>query len=73
MTVLLFSSLPYSLSDQQLRLDDIMNSLGDQSGFSEVKKKLQRLEKTAAITTPLAKVEKERINRKAGYDHTSGK
>ncbi|TPX70881.1 hypothetical protein SpCBS45565_g01475 [Spizellomyces sp. 'palustris'] len=64
-----------SSSRQKIGLEDLMGSLGDEAGFSTLKKQLAVLEKstskqTATIAAPLPKRIQDRYDRQAAYEES---
>ncbi|KAI8822566.1 Utp14 protein-domain-containing protein [Fimicolochytrium jonesii] len=59
---------------QKIRLEDLMSSLDDRTGFAALKKQLDQLDKakgkTTTVAAPLPKVVQDRYDRTAAYDRT---
>uniref|UniRef100_A0A1D1YGT4 Uncharacterized protein C57A7.06 n=1 Tax=Anthurium amnicola TaxID=1678845 RepID=A0A1D1YGT4_9ARAE len=57
--------------ETQISIQDLLDPLHGMSGYSSLRKKLQRMEnKSMAVQAPLPRVEREKLERKVAYDHS---
>ncbi|KAJ0977738.1 hypothetical protein J5N97_013212 [Dioscorea zingiberensis] len=67
-----FSSVQGDVNDGKISIQDLLDPLHGKPGYSNLRKRIDQLEKKPmAVHPPLPKVEREKLERKVAYKHSS--
>lgn len=69
---MIFSSVQGDVSDGKISIQDLLDPLHGKPGYSNLRKRIDQLEKKPmAVQPPLPTVEREKLERKVAYKHSS--